>query len=75
MAKDSKRVPGDMECFVRAKARGQKTFTLVAQDRTTPRVICAWIMENIETAPEDKLRRAMEDAIEMRRHYPRKYAD
>lgn len=46
------------------------TFTL-----PSPRVICEWIKENIETAPAEKLRCALEDALMMRQNPRRKRTD
>jgi hypothetical protein len=57
----------DNTCYEKAKKRGQRTFTLVEQDRTAPDTILAWIYFNWETAPEGKLMDAFEDAIAMRR--------
>lgn len=65
----------DAECFQRAKSRGQSTFTLVAQDASSPRIICEWIKENIETCPSGKLFEALSRAIEMRNNPFRKSAD
>jgi hypothetical protein len=65
----------DSRVHVKAKQRGQHTFTLVAQDRSAPATIAFWIQQNIETAPEDKLRTALEDALAMRKYSPRKAAD
>jgi len=65
----------DTGCFQRARRRKQQTFTLVAQDRTAAKVVCLWIAENIDTAPADKLRTALEEALIMRDHTPRKHAD
>jgi hypothetical protein len=65
----------DHGCHERARARGQQTFTLVAQDPTAPAVIAEWIKHNIETAPEEKLRDALEEALIMRKHPARKPAD
>lgn len=65
----------DYECAKKAEARGDKTFTLVGQDRSSPRTICFWIMENIETAPPQKLVAALYDAIRMRGQANRKNAD
>jgi hypothetical protein len=65
----------DRNCFVRAKQRGQLTFTLVAQDITAPTTIAEWIKLNIETAPAEKLREALDDAIAMREWPNRKNAD
>jgi hypothetical protein len=65
----------DVQCFTKARDRGQHTFTLVAQDRTSPRTIAFWILENIETAPPQKLFDALEDALTMRKWPERKAAD
>jgi hypothetical protein len=65
----------DDSCYRKAKERGDQTFTLVAQDRSSPRVICEWIKENIETAPEEKLVDALLDALAMRCNPNRKSAD
>lgn len=65
----------DAECFHRAQMRGQSTFTVVAQDRSAPRIVCEWIKENIETCPRAKLFEALSRAIEMRDFHFRKTAD
>jgi hypothetical protein len=65
----------DYTCFAKAISRGEHTFTLVAQDKTSPPVIAYWILRNIETAPANKLRCALEDAIIMRANPRRKWAD
>ncbi len=65
----------DSRCFVRAVERGQHTFTLVAQDRSSPRTILFWMLENVESAPEEKLREALDDALIMRAFPTRKAAD
>ncbi len=65
----------DNTCYQRAKLRGDQTFTLTARDRSSPRTICFWIMENIETCPPEKLVDALIDAIAMREHPSRKNAD
>lgn len=65
----------DSACHAKAQSRGQATFTLVEQDRTSPETICFWIMRNIETCPADKLRKALEDAIKWREFPNRKAAD
>ena len=65
----------DTQCHAKAKQRDQSTFTLVAQDLSSPKTICFWILENIETAPADKLRKALEDALNMREYPTRKHAD
>ena len=58
-----------------ADREGLERFTLHAKDRTAPSTICDWIVRNIETAPEEKLREALECAIEMRNYSPRKMPD
>ena len=65
----------DAECYAKAIERGDKTFTLVGQDLSSPRVICEWIKENIETAPKRKLEDALDRAIDMRNRPGRKQAD
>lgn len=65
----------DAECFRKASERGDATFTVVGQDRSSPRVICEWIKENIETCPEDKLHEALNRAIVMRNKHYRRAAD
>jgi hypothetical protein len=65
----------DTLCFTRAKERGQRTFTLVEQDESSPLLICLWIAENIETAPWEKLVNALETAFAMRSYGARKTAD
>jgi len=65
----------DYECHKKAVERGQQTFTLVAQDRSSPKTIAFWILENIETAPAEKLHEALFEALIMREHPNRKNAD
>ena len=65
----------DHSTFEKGKANGEQLFTLRAQDVTTPSVIAEWIKQNIETAPEDKLRHALEDALRARKWPNRKRAD
>lgn len=65
----------DAGCFQKAQKRGQLTFTVVQQDKTSPQVICEWIKLNIETAPAAKLRDALESAIACRDFPNRKIAD
>jgi hypothetical protein len=64
----------DIDCADRARKRGQQTFTIVAQDKSNAKVIAFWIAENIETSPEEKLRTALEIALQMRKN-PRKNPD
>lgn len=52
----------DTQCHARAKARGQRTFTLVEQDQTAPAVIRYWVELNKTTAPAAKLQEALDSA-------------
>jgi hypothetical protein len=63
------------ECNRKARERNDHTFTLVGQDLSSPRTICFWIMENIETCPPQKLIEALKGAIAMRTLDNRKNAD
>lgn len=65
----------DKDCYEKAVARGQRTFTLVAQDYTAPATICEWIKRNILHCPAEKLREALEAAIDMRGFEHTKRAD
>jgi len=65
----------DKACFDKAQQRGDQTFTVVGRDISSPRVICEWIKENIETCPEDKLHEALNRAITMRNQTDRRKAD
>lgn len=65
----------DAQCFVKAKQRGQRTFTLVEQDVTAVPVIAEWIKQNIAMAPPEKLRKALENYIAMRDFKTKKFAD
>jgi len=65
----------DSQVHAKAKGRGQRTFTLVEQDRSTPATIAYWILLNIETAPEEKLVDALKQAIAIRQYPTRKNAD
>jgi hypothetical protein len=65
----------DDSCHSKAREKGEQTFTLRAQDRSSPTVICEWIKQNIETAPEEKLVDALMDALNMREHPYRKHPD
>ncbi len=66
---------GDSRVHAKAKARGQRTFTLVEQDASTVKTIAHWIYLNIETAPPEKLREALDDCIAMREFPNKKNAD
>jgi hypothetical protein len=59
----------------KAEERAQLTFTLMEQDKSSPITIAFWIMANMETAPADKLRGALDTAILMRTFKKRHFAD
>lgn len=65
----------DTKVHAKAKERGQRTFTLVEQDCTSPETIAYWILKNILTAPGDKLHDALEHAIQMRSYPNKKFPD
>jgi hypothetical protein len=65
----------DTQCHAKAKARGQRTFTLVEQDASSVKTIAHWIYLNIETAPPEKLHEALDDCIAMREFPNKKNAD
>jgi hypothetical protein len=57
----------DDNCFIKAKARGQRTFTLVEQDMLSPAVIGEWIkLALINGTSAEKIHQAVDDAIAMR---------
>jgi hypothetical protein len=58
-----------------AEKAGEQTFVLVGHDRTAAATVAFWIYLNIETAPDDKLRDALEHALDMRKTPNRKAAD
>lgn len=65
----------DTNVHARAKQRGQRTFTLVEQDRTAVETIAFWIYLNIHTAPPEKLHEALDSCILMREFAAVKNAD
>ena len=65
----------DTQVHAKAKQRKQRTFTLVEQDRSTVATIGFWILQNIETAPAEKLHDALETAVQMRSFPSRRAAD
>lgn len=62
-------------CMARAIELGAETFVLHAQDYSAPKTVVLWIAENIDTAPAEKLREALECALRMRAFKGRKAAD
>lgn len=50
-------------------------FILRGQDETASYTIASWIVSNVLTAPEEKLREALEAAIRCRNYHTRKLAD
>jgi len=75
MSKPTEFSCNDDSCFEKAKTTGEQRFTLRAQDATTPNVIAYWILMNITSAPPDKLRHALEDALRARKWPHKKMAD
>lgn len=65
----------DAKVFKKAQSRNQRTWTVVEQDITAVKTIAHWIYLNIETAPDDKLRTALEEILVMRKFPNRKTAD
>lgn len=65
----------DFSSFEKGKEKGEQLFTIRAQDSTATRVIAFWILENIDYAPEGKLRHALEAAIRARRWPDKKRSD
>lgn len=61
----------DTGIHARAKARGEKTFTLIERDPTTVETIAYWILKNIQTASSEKLHNAIDVCVNMR-DYPNK---
>ena len=55
--------------------KDEEIFVVRAQDVTAPKTVALWIVENIYTAPADKLIEALECAIKMRNHPRCKRAD
>ena len=50
-------------------------FVLRGQDASAPRVVLHWISKNFDTAPDEKLAEAFEQALAMRDWRPKKTAD
>lgn len=66
----------DNQCYQKALARGEQTFTVVEHDPTAALTILEWIKLNWKTAPVPKLRDAFEDALAMEHsEVPKRYAD
>lgn len=65
----------DTQCHAKAKARGQRTFTVVEQDISAVKTIAHWIYLNIETSPAEKLRDALESCFKMREFQNKKNPD
>lgn len=65
----------DTGVHMKAKLRGQRTFTLVEQDMSSVEVIAYWILKNVHTAPPEKLHQALDTCLEMREFGAVKHAD
>jgi hypothetical protein len=68
-------VANDATCYEKAKAKGEPTFTLRAQDMTAPQTILHWMSLNAETLTHTKLASAGAIAAVMRDWPHRKRAD
>lgn len=67
-------VAGDLGCFMRARAKGEPTFTLRAQDKSSFAAVVFWILNN-SGAPVSKLQEALRIADMMREWPDQKEAD
>lgn len=56
-------------------ATEEPNFVLRGRDPSAPRVAMFWIMENIETATEEKLMKAFKQILDMRRYDYKKDPD
>lgn len=56
-------------------AADMQVFPLLGRDASAPTVVAFWILQNISTAPPEKLREALESALTMRHTAGRKVAD
>lgn len=65
----------DTGIHAKAKQRGQISFTLVEQDRSSVETIAHWIYLNIHTAPPEKLKNALDICLQMRDFAAVKNAD
>lgn len=73
--RSEKRMSKKPGCYEKAVSTGQKSFTLIEQDYSAPETICEWIKLNINAAPAEKLREALDIALGMRSYVPRKTPD
>lgn len=62
-------------CRETADKRDLERFTLHSGDIKAPDTIAHWIELNIHTAPEEKLREALDCALEMRKNPDSKHPD
>jgi len=53
----------------------EEVFPLLGHDFSSPSVVAFWILQNIDTAPAEKLREALACALKMRQTPGRKVAD
>jgi hypothetical protein len=56
-------------------APDEEMFVLRAQDASAAKTVALWIAENILTAPEQKLKEALDCALRMRLYHGMKPAD
>jgi hypothetical protein len=64
-----------MEAKMRKKKEPPIDFMLKATDWTSPETICFWMLLNMRTASEEKLRSAFETAMAMKKNPNKKAAD
>ena len=74
MEKKNELAPGAQGCLAKA-ADDEMLFILRAQDKSAPKAVLYWIIENLGHAPDEKLREAFEAALAMCNHPFRKSAD
>lgn len=61
-------------CIAKA-ADDEMLFVLRAQDISSPKVILHWMAKNFETLSDERLRHALESALEMKKFKGRKNPD
>lgn len=63
-----------VKCYDKA-GLDEPLFVLRGQDTSSPKIVLEWIKDNFETVSEEKLRKAFDAALAMKRWSPRKAAD
>lgn len=62
------------KCLQKA-ADDEPIFVLLGRDVSSPKTICYWILDNIETLKPEKAHEALEHALNMRKYPNRKFPD